>query len=317
VNRYGAALSAVVVAAGLSGCGAFVAPNSAHAPLKASLAAEALYAGPVKLQPREVARLGTPCAQTPDCRLGEAAPRRAATIGAITVLEPSDTGTKLRAPWIRWTQLYRAWDAGFSRTYTLDSNESGLLWEEGETERNKGLFQVFRDFGDVTRLELVLDQNRFRYDLSAYGRDVLVGRIRALLKQRTAATADRTDIEQQIRAHLELLAATEQRADARVKRLEAIAREEADLYAAFAESIRTLDGLQRNITNHLIGQDLVLSAEEARALAEAIQERFKRIREAIEAGRKAGVEEAAQAKPPEWADRVRGLLDELRPKRKE
>jgi hypothetical protein len=308
----------MAAAAALGGCGAFVAPNSAQAPLKASLAAEALYAGPVKAQPRDAAQLGTPCKPgSEECRLGEPAPRRARSIGAITVREPSEGSTKLRAPWIRWTQLYRAWDASHSKTYALDSPESGLLWPEGETERNKGLFQVFRDFADATRAELVLDQNRLRYDLGAHGRDVLVGRIRTLLQQRAADGADRAGIEQQIRAHLELLAASDQRAEARVKRLDAIAREEAELYAAFSESMRTLDGLQRNITNHLIGQDLVLSADEAKALAEATQERFRRIRESIEAGRKAGLEEAAHARAPDWADRVRGLLDELKPKGKD
>ncbi len=325
MSRAGVAMAAMMAAALLTGCGAFVSPNSAQAPLRASLAAEALYAGPIRVQPRDIVQLGTPC--KPDtageeCRLGEPAPQRAATVGDITVLAPSAAAAKLRAPWIRWTQLYRAFDASFSETYTIRSDDPAtgkprLLWDEGESERNKGLFQVFSAFADVTRRELVLDQNRLRFELAVHSRDVLVGRVRTLLKQRAEPGANAGDIERQIRAYLELLAVADQRADERVKRLDAIAREEAELYATFAESTRTLDGLQRNITNHLVGQDLVLSAEEAQALAEATQTRLKQIREAIEAGRKAGLEEAARVKPPDWVDRVRGLLDELKPKGKE
>jgi hypothetical protein len=300
----------------LAGCSAFVGPNPANAPLRASLAAEALYAGPLRSQPKELTLLGTPCQPARDpggCRLGDPASSKAASILGLTVVTPSEGGASLRAPWIRWTQLYHAWDGVSART----DRATALLWDEGEKDDYTPLFTAFRSFAQVARAETVLDQNRLRYELAARSRAVLVGRIRDLLRRREEPGADRGDIERQIRAYLELLSVADQRADERVRKLDALAAEEAELYATLAEATRTLDGLQRNITNHLLKLDLVLSAEEAKARAEATQDRLKRIRESIDAGRRATIEEAAKAKPPEWADRLREVLDELRPKRKE
>ena len=99
-----------------------------------------------------------------------------------------------------------------------------------------------------------------------------------------------------------------------MRRLDALATQEAQLYAALADTTRTLAGLQRNITNHLMKVDLVLSAEEAKALAEATKEQLGRIRETIDAGRKAELEAQQKAKAPEWADKLREALDSLKAK---
>jgi len=79
-----------------------------------------------------------------------------------------------------------------------------------------------------------------------------------------------------------------------------------------ADATRVLDGLQRNISNHLLGQDLVLTAEEAKELGEATTERFKRIRESIDAARMAELEAQKKAQPPEWAERLESILQRLR-----
>jgi len=74
-------------------------------------------------------------------------------------------------------------------------------------------------------------------------------------------------------------------------------------------------GLQRNISNHLMKADLVLTAEEAKARAEATKEQLSRIRESIDAGRKAEIEAQQKAKAPEWAEQLRETLDSLQPKK--
>jgi hypothetical protein len=300
----------------LSGCSLFVAPNPGGAPLRASLAAEALYAGPLKNQPKELALLGTRCdPAAPDaraaCRFGESAPRQAVALGEITLLVPSDTGASLRAPWIRWTGLHRVWDAAAATEYRV----ADLFWLEGEEESYTPLYTAFRSFEQVTRQELTLDQHRLRYDLADRARAVLVARVRTLVKAYGSAEGSgRRELEGQIRAHLELLALVEQRAEERVRRLEALAEEEARLYTVLADTTRTFAGLQRNVTNHLMKVDLVLSADEAKALAEAAGERLGRIREVIDAGRQAELEEQKKAWPPEWVDRLRDALERARPR---
>ena len=56
------------------------------------------------------------------------------------------------------------------------------------------------------------------------------------------------------------------------------------------------------------------NAEEAKALAEATKEQLGRIRETIDAGRKAELEAQQKAKAPEWADKLREALDSLKAK---
>jgi len=301
----------------LTGCSMFTAPNPGGAPLKASLAAEALYAGPLKDQPKDLALLGSPCNPKAGdgkdaCRFADTKVQKAANLGGIVLLEPTDAGASLRAPWIRWTQLYRAWDDIFGQEYKV----TDLFWPVGETETYTPLFQAFRNFEEVTRFELPLDQNRLRYELSKRGREVVAGRIRALVtKYRSADEGGKADLERQIRAHFELLALADQRAGERVRRLEALAQEEEQLYAAMVATTRTLVGLQRNISNHLMKADLVLTAEEAKARAEATKEQLSRIRESIDAGRKAEIEAQQKAKAPEWAEQLRETLDSLQPKK--
>jgi len=320
------ALASVGLALALTGCSLFTAPHPAGAPLRASLAGEALYGGPLKDQPKHLALLGVPC--NPDagsnekdaCRFDDHT-RKAANLGGIVLLEPTDAGASLRAPWIGWTQIYRGWDAAFGHEYRIsDMFGPGkipeLFWADGTKDSYTPLFRAFRNFDEVTRFELPLDQNRLRYELSSRGRQVLAGRIRVLVKKYESADAsDKADLERQIRAYLELLAVADQRADERVRRLDALAKQEAQLYAALADTTRTLAGLQRNITNHLMKVDLVLSAEEAKALAEATREQLGRIREAIDAGRKAELEAQQKAKAPEWAEQLRETLDSLKPKK--
>lgn len=311
------ALAWLPLVVGLTGCSMFTGPNPGGAPLKASLAGEALYAGPLKDQPKDLALLGTPCnpkaGDTKDaCRFADTKVQKAANLGGIVLLEPTDAGASLRAPWIKWTQIYRAWDGVFAHEYKV----TDLFWLAGETEAYTPLFQAFRNFEEVTRFELPLDQNRLRYELSKGGREVVAGRIRALVtKYQSADEGGKAELERQIRAYFELLALADQRAGERVRRLEALAQEEAQLYAALAATTRTLVGLQRNISNHLMKADLVLSAEEAKALAESTKEQLGRIRESIDAGRKAEIEAQQKAKPPEWAEQLRQTLDSLRPKK--
>jgi hypothetical protein len=172
---------------------------------------------------------------------------------------------------------------------------------------------AYQNFAEVARAELGLDRGRLRAELVKQEREVLVRRVRVLrTRWQAAAGPDKAALEREIRDHLELLAATEQRAEERVGKLEALAAEEAALYAAMADATRVLDGLQRNISNHLLAQDLVLTAEEAKALSEATTERLKRIRESIDAGRKAELEAQKKAQPPEWAERLEGILQRLR-----
>lgn len=324
-HSWRAAVTSVGLALGLTGCSLFAAPHPGGAPLRASLAGEALYAGPLKDQPKDLALLGAQC--NPEaggngkdaCRFDDHT-RRAANLGGIVLLEPTEAGASLRAPWIKWTQLYRGWDAAFGHEYKIsDMFGPGkipeLFWAEGEKDSYTPLFRAFRNFDEVTRFELPLDQDRLRYDLSKRGRQVIAGRIRALVKKyESADSGDKADLERQIRAYLELLTVSDQRADERVRRLDALAKQEAQLYAALADTTRTLAGLQRNITNHLMKVDLVLSAEEAKALAEATKEQLGRIREAIDAGRKAELEAQQKAKAPEWADKLRETLESLKPK---
>jgi len=314
------------LAVALTGCSAFTAPHPAGAPLRASLAAEALYGGPLKEQPKELALLGVPCkpeaggSAKDACRFDDHS-RKAANLGGIVLLEPTEAGASLRAPWIAWTQLYRGWDAAFGHEYKISDmfgpgKVPELFWVEERNDSYTPLFRAFRNFEEVSRFELPLDQNRLRYELSKRGREVLTGRIRALAtKYRSGDEADKPDLERQIRAYLELLAVSDQRADDRVQKLEALAKQEAQLYATFAETTRTLTGLQRNITNHLMKVDLVLSAEEAKALAEATKEQLTRIRETIDAGRKAELEAQQKAKPPDWLDKLHETLDSLKPKK--
>lgn len=309
----GLVLGALLAGSALGGCSAFVAPNVASAPLKASLAAEALYGGPLRSQPKDTAALGRPCdSSAPEtCRFGDAKVQRAANLGVIMLLEPSNGGATLRAPWIRWTQLYRVWDHAFAGEYHVDH----YFWPSGESDAYTPLFVAFRNFAEVTRAELPFDRGRLRADLSQRSRDLLVSRIRALQKRWQEPTAgDKSALEREIRDHLELLAGSEQRVDERVKRMDGPVEEEAALYAALADATRVLDGLQRNITNHLLAQDLVLSAEEAKALAEAARERIARIREAIDAGRKAELEEQKKAKLPDWAERLNEVQERVRGK---
>jgi hypothetical protein len=318
-------LTWIALTLGFTGCSLLTAPNPGGAPLRASLAAEALYGGPLKDQPRDLALLGARCNPNADtngkdaCRFDDAT-KKAANLGGIVLLEPTDAGASLRAPWIKWTQIYRGWDAAFGHEYRIsDMFGPGkipeLFWAEGESASYTPLFRAFRNFDEVTRFELPLDQNRLRYELSSRGRQVLAGRIRVLVKKYESADAsDKPDLERQIRAYLELLAVSDQRADERVRRLDALAKQEAQLYAALADTTRTLAGLERNITNHLMKVDLVLSAEEAKALAEATKEQLGRIREAIDAGRKAELEAQQKAKPPAWAEQLRETLDSLKPK---
>jgi hypothetical protein len=325
VRAWTATITGVGLVLGLTGCSLFTAPHPGGAPLRASLAGEALYGGPLQDQPKDLALLGTRC--NPEagsngkdaCRFDDHT-RRAANLGGIVLLEPTDAGASLRAPWIRWTQIYRGWDAAFGHEYRIsDMFGAGkipeLFWADAERDSYTPLFRAFRSFDEVTRFELPLDQDRLRYDLSKRGRQVLAGRIRGLVKKyESAGAGDKADLERQIRAYLELLAVSDQRADERVRRLDALATQEAQLYAALADTTRTLAGLQRNITNHLMKVDLVLSAEEAKALAEATKEQLGRIREAIDAGRKAELEAQQKAKAPEWADKLREALDSLKAK---
>jgi hypothetical protein len=325
VRSWTATITGVGLVLGLTGCSLFTAPHPGGAPLRASLAGEALYGGPLQDQPKDLALLGTRC--NPEagsngkdaCRFDDHT-RRAANLGGIVLLEPTDAGASLRAPWIRWTQIYRGWDAAFGHEYRIsDMFGAGkipeLFWADAERDSYTPLFRAFRNFDEVTRFELPLDQDRLRYDLSKRGRQVLAGRIRGLVKKyESAGAGDKADLERQIRAYLELLAVSDQRADERVRRLDALATQEAQLYAALADTTRTLAGLQRNITNHLMKVDLVLSAEEAKALAEATKEQLGRIREAIDAGRKAELEAQQKAKAPEWADKLREALDSLKAK---
>ena len=325
VRAWTATITGVGLVLGLTGCSLFTAPHPGGAPLRASLAGEALYGGPLQDQPKDLALLGTRC--NPEagsngkdaCRFDDHT-RRAANLGGIVLLEPTDAGASLRAPWIRWTQIYRGWDAAFGHEYRIsDMFGAGkipeLFWADAERDSYTPLFRAFRSFDEVTRFELPLDQDRLRYDLSKRGRQVLAGRIRGLVKKyESAGAGDKADLERQIRAYLELLAVSDQRADERVRRLDALATQEAQLYAALADTTRTLAGLQRNITNHLMKVDLVLSAEEAKALAEATKEQLGRIRETIDAGRKAELEAQQKAKAPEWADKLREALDSLKAK---
>jgi hypothetical protein len=304
---------ALLAGSAVAGCSAFVAPNVARAPLKASLAAEALYGGPLKTQPRDTAGLGRSCdrAAPESCRFGDATAQRAANLGVLTLLEPSDGGAALRAPWIGWTRLYRVWDHAFAQEYHVDE----YFWPSGESDAYTPLFVAFRNFAEVTRAELPFDRGRLRADLGQQSRNVLVQRIRVLQNRWQQATAgDKSALEREIRDHLELLAGSDQRADERVKRMDGPVDEEAALYAAMADATRVLAGLQRNITNHLLAQDLVLSAEEAKALAEAARERIARIREAIDAGRKAELEEQKKARLPDWAERLNEVLERVRGK---
>jgi hypothetical protein len=309
--RTGLVGALIAVALGASGCSLFVAPNIATAPLKASLAAEALYAGPLTHQPRDLARLGSDCSggKPEDCRFSDTKPQRGISLGTVTLLQPSKGGAALRAPWIEWTQIYRLWD----RLFATEHSVKDYFWAAGESDTYTPLFQAFQNFTEVARAELGLDRGRLRAELIKQEREVLVRRVRALRTRWQAAVgADKSALEREIRDYLELLAATEQRAEERVRKLDTLAEEEAALYAAMADATRVLDGLQRNISNHLLAQDFVLTAEEAKALSDATTERFKRVRESIDAGRKAELEAQKKAQPPEWAERLEGILRRLR-----
>lgn len=314
------AVAPLALAIALSGCGMFVAPHPAKAPLKGSLAAEALWAGPLSGQPKELPTVASPCELTPsrgaksELRFGIG--QESVHLGAITFVTPLTTGAKLRAPWIRWTHLYALWDrvANEERVGELFTANEQIFWSG---TAYTPVLDAFAKLNQRTCGEALTDQITLEKELELKTHDLLVRRIRALVEKRAASGADKSSLEEQIRGHLEVLAATSQRANERVKKLDILARQEAQLYSTLAESARTLLGLQRNITNHLLHVDLVLSADEAKALAEATKEKLTRIRGAIDAGRQAELDAQKTATTPEWMETLRKALDAIRPQRKE
>lgn len=307
----------------MAGC---TSPNSASAPLRAAMVAEALYAGPLAMQAAETEHLEKACQVARD---GRAAPavlcrydskgQSALTIGGVLLLEPADAGVALHAWYLSWTQIYRLWDRAFAKEYTVekffiaDVPAVRKFWRHADdSDRYSSLFESFATLKEVSKLDYVPDQNALAYAFETATRDLLEARIASLVAERAVASAaDKRRLEGQIRSHLEVLAGVHQLAERRVASLESIALEEAGRYAELKEQTRSLVALQRNITNHLMDRDLVVSVDEVEAVFESSRETLERIRKSVEEARDAERKRQAEGKVPDWAERVGRALNSM------
>lgn len=335
-----AARVSVVTAAvlALSGCAFFSDPNLASAPMRASLVAEALYAGPLVEQPAELKDLGRPCdpqaegADAIACRFDNDAVRTL-QVGGVRFREPSAAGVTLRKWYLRWTQLYRLWDRAFSSEYgvevfLIDQPDEGQarlpelrpFWGTRAQDGSRldeptftPLVGAFNTLEEVSRIDYPIEQNALGYEYRQAVRDALEARIAALLVERKEASRERrAAIEKTVRSYLEVLAGLHQRAAQRVARLEAFAREEAELYATLREQAAALAGLQRNVSNFLMQRDLIVSPSEVEAVFDTSRETYGRIRKQVEDARTAERERQKETELPDWVGLVERALARVR-----